>query len=138
MVDRATLSRRLDALAGYLERLRAFQAVPEAEFVARPELHDLAERYLHLAVEAVLDIAHHLIADRGLETPETNAAAFEKLTRAGHMEAGLAARLQGWARFRNVLVHLYLDIDHKRTYAVIQSELNDLNDFLAWGTARLP
>ena len=70
MVDRATLSRRLDALAAYLKKLRAFQAVPEAEFVAQPELHDLAERYLHLAVEAVLDIAHHLIADLGLETPD--------------------------------------------------------------------
>jgi hypothetical protein len=39
------------------------------------------------------------------------------------MQAGLAARIQGWARFRNVLVHLYLDIDHKRTHAVIQTKL---------------
>lgn len=68
----------------------------------------------------------------------TNAAAFEKLAKAGLMESDLAARLQGWARFRNVLVHLYLDIDHARTYRVIQSELGDLSEFLAWGAARLP
>jgi uncharacterized protein YutE (UPF0331/DUF86 family) len=32
--------------------------VAEAEFVAEPALHDLAERYLHRAFEACLDLAN--------------------------------------------------------------------------------
>jgi hypothetical protein len=46
MVDREIFSRRLEALHGYLSRLRAFRDVPEAEFAIsyraiRDELHDL-------------------------------------------------------------------------------------------------
>lgn len=52
MVDREIFSRRLEALADYLRKLAAFREVAEAEFVGEPALHHLAERYLHLAVEA--------------------------------------------------------------------------------------
>jgi uncharacterized protein YutE (UPF0331/DUF86 family) len=33
--------------------------------------------------------------------------------------------------FRNVLVHLYLEIDHHRTWATIQNDLDDLDRFAA-------
>ena len=36
-----------------------------------PGLHHLAERFLHLACECVLDIAHHIISDEGYRQPET-------------------------------------------------------------------
>ncbi|MGE0386693.1 MAG: DUF86 domain-containing protein [Gammaproteobacteria bacterium] len=72
MVDQEIFSRRLEALHGYLGKPAAFLEVSEQEFVSEPALHDLAERYLHLAVEACLDLANHWIADRGLRTPDAN------------------------------------------------------------------
>jgi uncharacterized protein YutE (UPF0331/DUF86 family) len=42
-----------------LDKLAAFREVGEDEFVREAALHDLAERYLHLAVEASLDLANH-------------------------------------------------------------------------------
>lgn len=57
MVDRDALSNRLDALEGYLAELRTFQSVRREDFVREPALHHLAERFLHLACESVLDIA---------------------------------------------------------------------------------
>lgn len=59
MVDREIFSRRLEALHGYLGKLRAFRDVAEPEFVAEPAPHDLAEGYLHLAFEACLGLANH-------------------------------------------------------------------------------
>jgi hypothetical protein len=41
MVDREIFSRRLEALHGYLDKLRAFRDVDEAEFVREPALHHL-------------------------------------------------------------------------------------------------
>lgn len=76
MVDQETFSRRPAALAGYCARLKAFQSIPEAEFLREPAVHDLAERYLHLAVEAALDLGNHCIATQNLRTPATNADAF--------------------------------------------------------------
>lgn len=129
MVDRDALSARLSALDGYIEEIRAFQRYPRTEFVSRPALHHLAERYLHLACEAVLDTVHHLIADCGYRQPASYKDAVDVLREAGHLDAPLAERLKEWMGFRNVLVHLYLAIDHGRVHDAIVSDLDDLRQF---------
>ena len=137
MVDRETFSRRLDALDGYLRKLNAFRATSEAEFVRDPGLHDLAERYLHLAMEACLDLANHWIAQRGLTTPDRNRDTFTTLETAGEIAPALAERLRGWAGFRNILVHEYLAIDHAIAYRAIRDELGDLRALAAWALGKL-
>ena len=54
MVDTEIFSRRLDALDGYLGRLRNLGRATEAEYLSDPAVHDPAARYLHLATEAAL------------------------------------------------------------------------------------
>ena len=137
MVDQTIFSRRLDALHGYLQKLRRFLEVDEQEFVSEPALHDLAERYLHLAVEACLDLANHWIADQALPTPDANRDTFTILENAGELEPGLAEKLRGWAGFRNVLVHEYLEIDHSISYRAIQTELADLDGLADWAVNKL-
>lgn len=131
MVDRQKLSSRLDALAGYLAELRSFQGVFREEFVREPALHHLAERYLHLACESVLDIAHHVIADQGYRLATTYKSAIEVLAEEGLIDQELAERLKRWMGFRNVLVHLYLEIDHGLAYDAIRDDLGDLERFAA-------
>jgi len=41
----------------------------------------------------------------------------------------LASQLVGWAGLRNVLVHVYLDIDHERIFEILQSDLDQLQRF---------
>lgn len=45
--------------------------------------------------------------------------------------------LEGWAGFRNVLVHEYVNIDHRIAYAAIRNELDDLADFRAWALGKI-
>lgn len=137
MVDREIFSRRLEALRGYLTKLRAFREAGEAEFVREPALHDLAERYLHLAVEASLDLANHWIVDRSLPTPDANRDTFTVLETAGELTPDLAERLRGWAGFRNILVHEYLKIDHAIAFGAIRDELGDLEQFANWAAGKL-
>ena len=97
MVDTEIFSRRLDALESYLGRLRSLGEAAEKDFLAEPGIHDLAARYLHLAVEAAIDLANHWIADQGLRTPDSNRDSFAVLEEAGEIEATLAERMRGWA-----------------------------------------
>jgi uncharacterized protein YutE (UPF0331/DUF86 family) len=137
MVDREIFSRRLEALHGYLRRLKAFREAELEEFLREAALHHLAERYLHLAVEAALDLANHWIADQALPTPDTNRDSFTVLEEAGELEPALADRLRGWAGFRNILVHEYLEIDHGIAYRAIRDELGELEALSRWAAAKL-
>lgn len=137
MVDTEIFSRRLDALEDYLDRLRGLGSAAESVYLAEPGIHDLAARYLHLAVEAVIDLANHWIADQGLRTPDSNRDTFTVLEEAGEIEVALAERMRGWAGFRNVLVHDYIGIDHRIAYAAIRDELDDLMAFRTWALGKI-
>ncbi len=69
-------------------------------------------------------IAHHLIADRGWRTPTTYREAFRILEDNGVLTAELAGQMEGWAGLRNVLVHIYLDIDRERLYEIFTHDLH--------------
>ena len=137
MVDIAIFSRRLDALEDYLQRLRSLGRATESEYVANPDIHDLAARYLHLAAEAAIDIANHWICDAGLRTPDTNRDVFLVLEQAGEIDRALSDRLQNWASFRNVLVHEYLTIDHAIAYRATRDELGSLDALRRWALGKL-
>ena len=136
MVDTEILSRRLDALNGYLKRLRQIGRTTESDYLADPDIHDLGARYLHLAMEATIDIAHW-IAETGLRTPESYRDSFVVLEQAGEIDTALSERLQRWAGFRNVLVHDYLTLDHGIAYTAIHTRLGDLEAFGRWALGKL-
>jgi uncharacterized protein YutE (UPF0331/DUF86 family) len=129
VVDRQKLSTRLDALDGYLLELRSFQGAGREEFVREGALHHLAERYLELACACVLDIAQHVIADQGYRQALTYKDAIDVLREEGLLAPDLAERLRRWMGLRNLLVHLYLEIDHGEVYQFLQNDLGDLDEF---------
>ena len=131
MVDQEKLTSRLGALESYLAELRSFREISREEFIREPTVHHLAERYVQLACESVLDIAHHVIADQGYRQATSYRSAVEILEEEELIDADLSKRLAKWMGFRNVLVHFYVDIDHGKSYDAIQQDLEDLERFAA-------
>ncbi len=129
MMDRDALSSRLGALEQYLKELHRFKQCGREEFVSQSSVYNLAERYLHLACECVLDIAHHVVAECGYRQPASYKETMDVLREQGHLDASLAERLKEWMGFRNVLVHFYLAIDHGRAHEAICEDLEDLEEF---------
>lgn len=126
MVDREVFDLRLSKLEELLRDLRRLAEVDRARFLADRGLKAQAERWLQLAAECTLDLAHHLIADRGWKTPSSYREAFEVLHAEGVLGSALAEEMQGWAGLCNVLTHLYLDVDHARLYDILRGELDTL------------
>jgi uncharacterized protein YutE (UPF0331/DUF86 family) len=129
MVDREVFDRRLSRLESLLRDLAALAGRELQEFRADRALQAQAERWTHLAVECCLDLANHLIADRGWPPPESYRAAFRTLAAQGVIDSDLAEQMAGWAGLRNILVHLYLDIDHQRLHAALRDERVQLLSF---------
>lgn len=132
MVDRNVFDRRLAKLERLLADLRQVATTDREFFLADRKTRALAERWLHLAIECAIDLAHHLIADAGWESPATYRETFRILAQHEVLEPELAKNMEAWAGMRNVLVHLYLDIDHETLYTTLTTELDQLEDY---GTA---
>jgi uncharacterized protein YutE (UPF0331/DUF86 family) len=89
----------------------------------------IVERTLQMAIEACVDVASHVIADRGLRVPATYAEAFEVLAEAGLLDAAQREVMVRMAGFRNVVVHEYARIDPEIVVRVLREHLDDLAGF---------
>ncbi len=63
------------------------------------------------ACQASIDMAMHVVAERHLGVPQSNAEAFALLEKSGIIGAELSKSLRGMAGFRNVAVHQYEELD---------------------------
>lgn len=117
---------RLDLYLGYLKEL---QKVPRARFVQDHHIYGLAERYLQLGIQIVLDVGQMIIVAKNLRRPEDGKEVFVILGENKNITKNLAQGLVGIANFRNILVHDYEKIDLKKVYVNLQQNLKDFSDF---------
>ena len=129
MVAREVLQTRLNALEDYLAKLRAFKTYSKNDFIKNDALHDLAERYLHLLSECIIDIGNHIVADKNLGSPGSYREIFQILNDHDFIDEKLSQKLQEWTGYRNILVHGYLKIDHEVAYEAIQEDFEDIESF---------
>lgn len=131
MVDPEVVQRRLREIGRRLAALRALRRVPRSAFLADLALQAQTERHLQVALQAVIDVALHILAEDSDRTPEEYGAAFPALAAEEVIDADLASRLRLAAGLRNLLVHAYADVDPVR----IWGHLEHLTDLEAFATA---
>jgi uncharacterized protein YutE (UPF0331/DUF86 family) len=130
LVDPDVIARRLLSLSETLERLRAVRDQVNADLLAAdPMLQAAVERWLQVAIEACIDLAYHIIADRGWAPPDSARGAFEQLAAQGLISSELAKRLGRAAGMRNILVHDYVRVDRDILIRGIGAALTDLPAF---------
>jgi len=83
-----------------------------------------------VSIQASIDIATYIIAQRGLEKPSTYRETFEILGREKIIPEELADELSDLAGFRNVLVHIYWGLNFDEVYGVLQNDLRTLKRFI--------
>ena len=88
------------------------------------------ERELQVVIEACLDIGHHVIARESLRRPGDYKEVFAILGEAGIVPASMVPRLRAMAGLRNVLTHMYLDVDAERVFRFATQELTDVEAFV--------
>lgn len=81
-----------------------------------------------LAAQALLNLAGHVCARRGLPTDGSYRGALEALAAERLLDPALAEQISGLPGSRNLLVHLYGKVDHARALADIRSGLDPLEE----------
>ena len=84
------------------------------------------DSYLRRALEALLDLARHVLAKGFGRAPAEYAEVARQLGEVGVVNAALAARLGVMARYRNRMVHFYDEITETELFGILTGELADI------------
>jgi uncharacterized protein YutE (UPF0331/DUF86 family) len=96
-----------------------------------------AEHTLQIAIQAVLDVASHIVSDERLGEPRTNREMIDVLARSGWLPTDLADTIRRMVGFRNILVHGYETVDVTIVLDIVEHRLDDLLQFVAVIRSRL-
>lgn len=128
-LDADVVRGRCQEIQESLERLARIRGAGRAQFLSDEDARDIACYRLLIAIEAALALCYHVSARRLHAVPEDYAGCFEGLETAGLIPQSLSIRLQQMARFRNLLIHVYWEIDYGRVFDVLEQDLDDLRAF---------
>lgn len=131
MVDRDLLRRKLTELAEYVDQVSEYRHLTAERYRTDWKTQRIVERTLQMAIETCVDVASHVLADRGLRVPSTYAETFEILTQAGLLSPDVGRVMVDMAGFRNVIVHEYARIDADLVIQVLRERLGDFRRFEA-------
>jgi uncharacterized protein YutE (UPF0331/DUF86 family) len=114
-----------------VSRLERIAHMSKPAFLNDQDAKDITSYRLLIAIESALNICYHISSKHLKKIPENYADCFQLLGNAGIISADLSLNLQKMARFRNLLVHVYWNIDEEALYDIITTQLQDLRRYCA-------
>lgn len=129
-MDKGRVLAKLDEIDGYLGELESIMPETLEEYEKSIASKRASERLLHIAIEAVIDACAILVRELKLGVPKEEEDFFEKLS-GRVITKETCAKLKEMKRFRNILVHRYVEIDDARVYELLRTRLGDFEEFKA-------
>ena len=120
VADKVALIRRM------LDGIRSLPLESLTAFTSDPRMVAAGDSYLRRALEALLDLARHVLAKGFARGPAEYAEVARELGEVGVVHAGLAAKLVLMARYRNRMVHVYDEITNDELFGIVTRELGDI------------
>ncbi|MCK5486713.1 MAG: DUF86 domain-containing protein [Desulfobacterales bacterium] len=132
MVDEALILRKLAELDQYYKQLKEYENTTVDQYSDDWKIQRIIERTLQMMIETCVDIAGHIIADKGFRIPKSYADTFKVLLEEKILSRKLSAVMEKMAKFRNIVVHHYDKVDAEIVAAILK---NDLADFVSYKEA---
>ena len=131
MVNSNIVYKLISSIESYLTELETFCAgITLQDFSKDIKLQRFTERTLQIAIEAMLDIAHHIISDEKYREPDSYADAFTVLHENGILDESFLKTVKQMAQFRNKLVHSYESIDQEILFTIVIHKRHDIENFI--------
>lgn len=130
LVDASRVEARIQRLEELIERLDEVRRAGEDAYLADEQQRAATERWLQVAVQICFDLGTQLVTEQSARPPSDYADVFTILGDKQVVPSDLAERLSDAAKQRNLIVHLYLEIDDRAVFASL-AHLDDLREFAA-------
>ena len=131
MVDETLILRKLSQSDEYHKQLKEYENISVAEYSGDWKVQRIVERTLQMMIETCVDIAGHIVADKGFRIPKSYADTFKVLHEEKVLGKKLFAALEKMAKFRNIVVHHYDKVDVEIVISILKKDLTDILDYKA-------
>jgi len=128
-IDRDRVIEFLRRISADVQDLREKAQTSKEAYLQSRDVQAIVERRLQTAIESCLNIGNHLIARLGLRPPQDYEDVFRILRDASIPPSECAEAMVDMARFRNLLVHLYWQLDYERIYDSLHGRFASLEAF---------
>lgn len=128
-LEREVIEEKFDIIDRNVKFLKQMKTLSPEQFVESYRDVQAAKHCLLEIMEACIDIANYIISLKGFRRAEEYSEMFRVLKEERIIEKELATKLEDMARFRNLLVHRYGEIDNIRVLEIIKQNLNDIEEF---------
>ena len=130
-MDKELLSRKLSRLQNDVDVLKSAEDITWQKYRDDLRIKAFVERYLHLAIEEVLDIANHFVSFYQWREPAGYRDLLLILTEHGILPPEHLPVFQNMASFRNMLLHRYENMDDELVFGIFKKRLADFDLFMA-------
>ena len=129
MVDKTLILRKLSELDEYFKQIKEFEEITVLQYSDDWKIQRIIERTLQMMIETCVDIASHIIADKGYRVPKSYSDAFKVLLDEKIVTSRLFDVLQKMAKFRNIVVHHYDKVDAEIVVGILKKDLRDFTSY---------
>ena len=119
----------LRELSESLDDWRRYQNISIEELRMDRDKRNMVLHSMLISIQSAIDIATYIIAEKELRKPSTYRETFEILEEEGIISEDLANDLSDLAGFRNVLVHIYWELDMDVIHGILRNDLRVLVTF---------
>jgi uncharacterized protein YutE (UPF0331/DUF86 family) len=128
-LEREVIEGKFDIIDRNLRFLEEIKTLSPEQFVESYRDIQAAKYSLLEIMEACIDIANYVISAKGFRRAEEFSEMFKVLKEEGVIGKELATKLEDMARFRNLLVHRYGEVDNRRVLEIVKHNLKDIEEF---------
>ena len=130
LVDRAIVADKTALIRRLLDGARTLPLDDLDTFTADPRMVAAGESYLRRALEALLDVARHVLAKGFARGPAEYAEVARQLGEVGVVARDRSERLVLMARYRNRFVHVYGQVTDAELYELLTRRLGDIEEIV--------
>ena len=121
----SSIDERMDLIEDSVRKLKGEEVDSDDFYHFQGLKHTLQE-----AVEACIDISSKIISEKGWGRGDSYSDYFITLNQNGVIDGELRDKLVEMAKFRNLVVHRYMEVDEKEMQRIIDEDLNDFLEFI--------
>jgi len=129
MVDETLILRKLSELDEYYKQIAEYKKITVTQYSGDWKTQRIVERTLQMMIETCVDVAGHIISDKGYRIPKSYSDTFLVLKENGILSDELFSSVEKMAKFRNIVVYHYDKVDAEIVVGILKKDLKDLTGF---------